>query len=72
MQHCALLQRNLIYSLRRQEIALGNLDRLLENEGFDSAAYFQKRKGFLLEMKALDQKLKDMQDDLDGIATCYC
>ncbi len=56
---------NVKASLRRKEIALRNLDSLLEHEGFDSAVYSQKRNSFLLEIKSLDQKLKDTQKDLE-------
>jgi hypothetical protein len=58
---------NVKASLRRKEIALRNLDSLLEGDGFDSAAYFQKRNGFLLEIKSLDNKLKDTQKDLEEL-----
>jgi len=58
---------NVQASLRRKEIALRNLDSLLEHDGFDQAAYSQKRNGFLLEIKAMDQKLKDTQKDLDEL-----
>jgi hypothetical protein len=44
-----------------------NLDSLLESDGFDSSAYFQKRNGYLLEIKTLDQKLKDTQKDLEEL-----
>jgi len=56
---------NVKASLRRKEMALRNLDSLLEHEGFDSAVYSQKRNGFLNEIKSLDQKLKDTQKDLE-------
>jgi site-specific DNA recombinase len=58
---------NVQASLRRKEIALRNLDSLLEHDGFDQAAYSQKRNGFLLEIKALDQKLKDTRQELDDL-----
>jgi hypothetical protein len=58
---------NVQASLRRKEIALRNLDSLLEHDGFDQAVYSQKRNGFLLELKALDEKLKDTQNDLDEL-----
>jgi len=58
---------NVKASLKRKEIALRNLDSLLESDGFDSSAYFQKRNGFLLEIKVLDQKLKDTQKDLEEL-----
>ncbi|MGA2227788.1 MAG: recombinase family protein [Syntrophobacteraceae bacterium] len=58
---------NVKASLKRKEIALRNLDSLLERDDFDSVAYFQKRNGFLLEMKTLDQKLKDTQKDLEEL-----
>ncbi len=44
---------NVKASLRRKEIVLRNLDSLLERDGFNLAAYSQKRNGFLLEIKAL-------------------
>lgn len=44
-----------------------NLDSLLEHAGFDQAAYSQKRNGFLIEIKALDQKLKDTRQELDEL-----
>jgi hypothetical protein len=46
---------------------LRNLDSLLEHEGFDSAAYLQKRNGFLLEIKTLDRKLKQTQKELEEL-----
>ncbi|MFZ0927847.1 MAG: hypothetical protein WAN11_04570 [Syntrophobacteraceae bacterium] len=58
---------NVKASLRRKEIALRNLDSLLEHDGFDSSVYSQKRNGFLLEIKSLDQKLKDTQKDLEEL-----
>jgi len=58
---------NVKASLRRKEMALRNLDSLLEHEGFEQAAYFQKRNGFLLEVKSLDQKLKVTQKDLEEL-----
>lgn len=58
---------NVKANLRRKEMALKNLDSLLESGGFDQAAYSQKRSGFLLEIKALNQKLKDTQKDLDEL-----
>jgi hypothetical protein len=58
---------NVQASLRRKEIALRNLDSLLDHDGFDQAAYSQKRNGFLLEIKALDQKLKDTRQELDDL-----
>jgi len=58
---------NVKASLRRKEMALRNLDSLLEHEGFDSAVYSQKRNGFLLEIKTLDQKLKDTQKELEEL-----
>jgi DNA invertase Pin-like site-specific DNA recombinase len=58
---------NVQASLRRKEIALRNLDSLLEHDGFDQAAYSHKRNGFLLEIKALDQKLKDTRQELDNL-----
>jgi hypothetical protein len=39
----------------------------LEHDGFDQAVYSQKRNGFLLEIKAMSQKLKDTQKDLDEL-----
>ena len=48
-------------------MALRNLDSLLESDGFNQAAYSQKRNGFLLEIKTLDQKLKDTQKDLEEL-----
>jgi hypothetical protein len=58
---------NVQASLRRKEIALRNLDSLLEHDGLDQAAYSHKRNGFLLEIKALDQKLKDTRQELDNL-----
>jgi len=58
---------NVKASLRRKEMALRNLDSLLESDGFNQAAYSQKRNGFLLEIKTLDQKLKDTQKDLEEL-----
>lgn len=58
---------NVKASLRRKEMALRNLDSLLESDGFDSAAYSHKRNGFLLEIKTLDQKLKETQKDLEEL-----
>jgi hypothetical protein len=58
---------NVQASQRRKEIALRNLDSLLEHDGFDQAAYSQKRNGFLRELKVPDQKLKDTQKDLDEL-----
>ncbi|MGA2400702.1 MAG: recombinase family protein [Syntrophobacteraceae bacterium] len=58
---------NVNASKKRKEIALRNLDSLLESHGFDSSAYFQKRNGFLLEIKSLDNKLKDTQKDLEEL-----
>lgn len=58
---------NVKASLRRKEMALRNLDSLLESHGFDSAVYSQKRNGFLLEIKTLDQKMKDTQKYLDEL-----
>ena len=52
---------------KRKEIALRNLDSLLEHDGFDQAAYFQKRNAFLPEIKVLDQKLKDTHKDLEEL-----
>jgi len=56
---------NVKASLRRKEMALRNLDSLLEHEGFDSAVYSQKRNGFLQEIRALNQKLQETQKSLD-------
>ncbi len=56
---------NVKASLRRKKIILRNLDSLLERDGFDSAACFQKRNSFLLEIKTLYQKLKDTQKELE-------
>jgi len=56
---------NVKASLRRKEMALRNLDSLLESDSFDSAVYSHKRNGFLLEIKSLDQKLKDTQKNLE-------
>jgi hypothetical protein len=58
---------NVNASKKRKEIAMRNLDSLLESDGFDSSAYFQKRNGYLLEIKTLDQKLKDTQKDLEEL-----
>jgi uncharacterized protein YdcH (DUF465 family) len=58
---------NVKASLRRKEIALRNLDSLLEGTGFDQAAYSRKRHGFLMEIKTLDQKMKDTQKDLEEL-----
>jgi hypothetical protein len=58
---------NVQASLRRKEIALRNLDSLLEHDGFDQAVYSNKRNGYLLEIKALDQKLKDTRQELDEL-----
>jgi uncharacterized protein YdcH (DUF465 family) len=58
---------NVKASLRRKEMALRNLDSLLESHGFDSAAYSRKRHGFLMEIKTLDQKIKDTQKDLEEL-----
>jgi len=58
---------NVNASKKRKEIALRNLDSLLESDGFDSSAYFQKRNGFLLEIKTLDQKMKDTQKGLEEL-----
>jgi site-specific DNA recombinase len=58
---------NVQASLRRKEIALRNLDSLLEHDGFDQVAYSHKRNGFLLEIKALDQKLKHTRQELDDL-----
>lgn len=58
---------NVKASMRRKEIALRNLDSLLASDGFDQAAYSPKRNGFLMEIKTLDQKLKDTQKDLDEL-----
>ncbi len=58
---------NLKASQRRKEIALRNLDSLLERGDFDSVVYSQKRNGFLLEIKTLDQKLKQTQKDLEEL-----
>ena len=44
-----------------------NLESLLEHDAFDQAAYFQKRTGFLLEIKSLDQKLKDAQKEIEEL-----
>jgi hypothetical protein len=52
---------------KAKSIAWRNLDSLLEHDGFDQAAYSQKRNGFLLEIKAMDQKLKNTQKDLDEL-----
>ena len=58
---------NVKASLRRKEMALRNLDSLLESDGFNQTAYSQKRNGFLLEIKTLDQKLKDTQKELEAL-----
>ena len=58
---------NVNASKKRKEIALRNLDSLLESDGFDSSAYFQKRNGYLLEIKTLDQKMKDTQKGLEEL-----
>ncbi|MGC8494614.1 MAG: recombinase family protein [Syntrophobacteraceae bacterium] len=55
---------NVKASLRRKEIALRNLDSLLERDGFDSADYFQKRNSILQEIHSLDDKLKCTQKEL--------
>ena len=39
----------------------------LKRDDFDSAVYSQKRNGFLLEIKTLDQKLKHTQKDLEEL-----
>jgi hypothetical protein len=41
---------NVKASLRRKEMALRNLDGLLESDGFDSTVYSRKRHGFLMEI----------------------
>ncbi len=58
---------NLQASLKRKEIVLRNLDSLLESDGFDSAVYSQKRNNYLLEIKSLDQKLKETRQELDEL-----
>jgi hypothetical protein len=58
---------NLQASLKRKEMVLRNLDSLLENDGFDSATYSQKRNNYLLEIKTLDQKLKETRQELDEL-----
>ncbi len=58
---------NVKASLRRKEMALRNLDSLLESDGFNQAAYSHKRNSYLLEIKVLDQKLKDTQKDLEEL-----
>jgi len=58
---------NLQASLKRKEIVLRNLDSLLESDGFDSAVYSQKRNNYLLEIKTLDQKLKETRQELDEL-----
>ncbi len=58
---------NLQASLKRKEIVLRNLDSLLEHEGFDVNVYSQKRNGYLLEIKTLDQKVKETRQELDEL-----
>jgi len=58
---------NVKASLRRKEIALRNLDSLLERDGFDSADYFKKRNGFLEELNSLDNKLRNTQKELEEL-----
>ena len=58
---------NVKASLRRKEIALRNLDSLLERDGFDSADYFKKRNGFLEELNSLDNKLRNTQKKLEEL-----
>ncbi len=58
---------NLQASLKRKEIVLRNLDSLLESDGFDSAVYSQKRNSYLLEIKTLDQKVKETRQELDEL-----
>jgi hypothetical protein len=58
---------NVKASQKRKEIALRNLDSLLESHGFDSAVYSRKRNSYLLEIKVLDQKLKQTQKDLEAL-----
>lgn len=55
---------NVKASLRRKEIALRNLDSLLERDGFDSSDYFQKRNSILKEIHLLDDKLTVTQKEL--------
>jgi site-specific DNA recombinase len=58
---------NVKASLRRKEIALRNLDSLLERDSFDSADYFKKRNGFLEELNSLDNKLRNTQKELEEL-----
>jgi hypothetical protein len=58
---------NLQASLKRKEIVLRNLDSLLESDGFESAVYSQKRNSYLLEIKTLDQKVKETRPELDEL-----
>jgi len=53
-------------TLARKEIALRNLDSLLERDGFDSATT-SKAKRFPAGDKTLDQKLKDTQKELEEL-----
>ncbi|MGA2229235.1 MAG: recombinase family protein [Syntrophobacteraceae bacterium] len=55
---------NVKASLRRKEIALRNLDSLLERDDFDSASYFQRRNSILQEINSLDNKLTVTQKEL--------
>jgi hypothetical protein len=58
---------NLQASLKRKEMVLRNLNSILESDGFDSVTYSQKRNNYLLEIKMLDQKLKETRQELDEL-----
>jgi hypothetical protein len=58
---------NVKASLKRKEMVLRNLDRLLEHEDLNLAAYSPKRHGYLAEMHALHRKMEETRNELDGL-----
>ena len=58
---------NLEASMKRKEIVLRNLDSLLEHDDFDRAEYSHKRHGCLTEIHALQRKMENTRNELDGL-----